>query len=205
MNDDASAGPDQAPSAGRSQISDAIRQNIEAIAALQQREAAQVPAYLRRLERVSRFMGRPMYLASVTTIAATWLGYNLSAPAWHATAFDPPPFQTLEFVLSLVALITTTVVLIGQNRQSKLEQYRSHLDLQVNLLTELKVTKLIHLLEELRRDLPVRDRLDVEAEALQEAADASELIGALDHHGVMREAGDEEVTHADPAHSTKEA
>jgi uncharacterized membrane protein len=186
---------------GRSQISDAIRQNIEAIAALQQREAAQVPAYLRRLERLSRLMGRPVYLATVTVTAAAWLGYNLLASAWNFTAFDPPPFQILEFLLSLVALITTTVVLIGQNRQSKLEQYRSHLDLQVNLLTELKVTKLIHLLEELRRDLPVRNRLDVEAEALQEAADAGELISALDNHGVVTEAVEDAV----PANSPKPA
>ena len=59
----------------------------------------------------------------------------------------------------MIALVTTTIVLIAQNRQSRLEQQHTHLGLQVNLLTEQKVTKLIHLIEELRKDMPmVRDR-----------------------------------------------
>ena len=37
-----------------------------------------------------------------------------------------------------------------QNRLGKLEELRAHLDLQVNLLTEQKTTKLIDLMEELR-------------------------------------------------------
>jgi uncharacterized membrane protein len=38
-------------------------------------------------------------------------------------------------LVSCVALVTTTVVLIAQNRQARFEQQRAHLDLQVNLLT----------------------------------------------------------------------
>jgi len=55
-------------------------------------------------------------------------------------------FALLDGILSLVALITTTIVLIAQNRQAKLEQQHTHLALQVNLLTEQKVTKLIDLI-----------------------------------------------------------
>ena len=51
-------------------------------------------------------------------------------------------------------MLTATVVLISQRRQTKLSEQRVHLDLQINLLTEQKVTKLIHLIEELRRDFP---------------------------------------------------
>ena len=82
--------------------------------------------------------------------------------------FDPPPFAWLQGIFSLGALLTATVVLIKQNRLAKLEEPRAHLDLQVNLLAEQKTTKLIDLMEELRRDLPmVKDRNDPEAAALQ--------------------------------------
>jgi uncharacterized membrane protein len=99
------------------------------------------------------------------------------------------PFAWLDTVLTLIALFTTTVVLIAQNRQTKFEQQRSHLDLQVNLPTEQKVTKVIHLLEELRRDLPiVENRHDAQATLIQEGADAGQVLSALNEGGVMSDA-----------------
>jgi uncharacterized membrane protein len=67
-----------------------------------------------------------------------------------------------------------------QNRQARIEDQRAHLDLQVNLLTEQKVTKLIHLLEELRLDLPmVKHRHDPEALSLRRRTDAIQVLSAL--------------------------
>lgn len=87
-----------------------------------------------------------------------------------------------------MALITTTIVLIAQNRQVKLDQQRAHLDLQVNMLTEQKVTKVIHLLEELRRDLPmVKDRYDPQIAVLQEGADTAQVVSALKDLGLTSE------------------
>ena len=75
----------------------------------------------------------------------------------------------------------TTLVLITANRQTRNAEERSHLDLQVNLLAEHKVAKLIALVEELRRDLPmVRDRIDHEANAMQEAVDPHAMLEALE-------------------------
>jgi uncharacterized membrane protein len=45
--------------------------------------------------------------------------------------------------MTLISLVTATIVLIAQNRQTRLEQQHTHLELQVSLLTEQKVTKLI--------------------------------------------------------------
>lgn len=104
------------------------------------------------------------------------------------TAFDPLPFPFLDGILSLAALVSTTVILIAQNRQTRLEQQHTHLTLQVNLLTEQKVTKLIHLMEELRRDLPmVRDRHDPQSEAMQQPTDAEEVVSAIREGGLIEE------------------
>jgi uncharacterized membrane protein len=62
------------------------------------------------------------------------------------------------------------------------------LTLQVNLLTERKVTKLIHLIERFRRDLPmVKDRRDPEVEILRETADAKEVLAAIEDVGLIDE------------------
>ncbi|GAC1690753.1 MAG: hypothetical protein PVS3B3_13410 [Ktedonobacteraceae bacterium] len=74
----------------------------------------------------------------------------------------------------------TTDVLIMRKQQDKLTEQRRHLDLQINLLTEHKVSKLIELMEDLRRDLPsVNNRFDAEVEAIKEPLDSHNALTAL--------------------------
>jgi uncharacterized membrane protein len=168
-------------------LSDHINENIEKVVALQRREWDATSASQRRFERVSRLVARPAYLMGVLVFSVAWMGFNLVCPRFGVAPFDPPPFQWLEMLVSFVALVTTTVVLIAQNRQARFEQQRAHLDLQVNLLTEQKVTKVIHLIEELRRDLPmVKDRHDAQATSMQERADTAQLASALDEVGLTK-------------------
>src|SRR3984893_5424014 len=167
-----------------SSLSDHIDQNIETMAALQRRETEMASASQRLVERMSRFIGRPVYLLGVVVFVVAWVATNLGTPFGMAS-FDPPPFEMLDGILTFSALVTTTIVLIAQNRQARQEQQHRHLDLQLSLLTEQKVTKLIHLVEELRRDLPmVKDRDDPQATVLQEAADTAAVISAIDEIGL---------------------
>jgi uncharacterized membrane protein len=83
--------------------------------------------------------------------------------------------------MSLCALLVTTMVLTTQNRQAKRASHRGNLELQVNLVAEQKIAKLIALLEELRRDLPsVRNRVDVVADAMAEAVDPQAVLTVLE-------------------------
>ena len=150
--------------------------------AIQRQEELKRTAAQRRVEYLSSIIGSARYLTSLCAFAAFWVTYNLLT----AKPFDPFPFPLLAGVLALAALVSTTVILIAQNRQAFLEQRRSHLALQVSLLSEDKVTKLIHLLEELRHDLPmVQDRKDPHVEVLREAADAEEMLAAIEQVGLI--------------------
>jgi uncharacterized membrane protein len=160
-------------------ISDAVAQNISDIVALETEELEKSSRPQRWLEAVSRKIARPGYLVGVLIFGVGWIVLNLK-PWFSRPPFDPPPFAWLQGLLAFIALLTTTIVLIGQGRQIKLSEQRAHLDLQINLLTEQKVSKLIHLIEELRIDLPgVRDRLDVHASQLKKPTDAAQLASAL--------------------------
>jgi uncharacterized membrane protein len=166
-------------------LSDHIDQNIESVVALRRREWQQTTPSQRRVERISRLVGRPAYLVGILVFVILWISVNVAARNLGRWTFDPPPFSILQGLLTLVALLTTTIVLIAQNRQTKLEQQHEHLDLQVNLLTEQKVSKLILLVEELRRDLPmVKDRHDPQAMAMQEAADTTQVLSAIQEVGL---------------------
>ncbi len=158
-----------------------IDQNIESILAFYAREEQKISHSQRLLERFSGLVGRPAYLGSILLFVVLWIFVNLYAREQGLSQFDTAPFAWLQGILSLVALLTTIVILIRQDRLSKLEERRAHLDLQINLLTEQKTSKLIKLLEELRRDLPmVKDRHDPEAMELQRSADPELVLAALD-------------------------
>ena len=160
---------------------DPISHNVDAILAFYRCEELKIKRSQRRGEHISAFLGRPIILASVLMIVAVWIVANLLTARFGRPAPDSPPFFWLQGAVTLAVLLTSMVVLIKQNRMGKLERQRAHLDLQVNLLTEQKVTKLIELIEELRRDLPmVRNREDSVAAALQQPTDASTVLSTIE-------------------------
>jgi uncharacterized membrane protein len=155
-------------------------QNVETIASLRGRAEEELSHHQRRVERVTVALGHPHTIYVLALFVAGWvlwnaLGRRLGLPTW-----DAPPFQGLQVVASVSALLMTIMVLTTQNRQSKQAEQRSHLDLQVNLLAEQKVAKLIELVEQLRRDMPeVPAREDPVAQSMTEPLDPKAALTAL--------------------------
>jgi uncharacterized membrane protein len=58
------------------------------------------------------------------------------------------PFPLLTLVLSIEAIFLSIFILMGQKRASRVSDKRSHLDLQLNLLSEQENTKLLLMLEQ---------------------------------------------------------
>ena len=162
-------------------LNEQIDQNIEAVRELERQvDRGLDPATLRFRVLAAR-IGQPNFLRGVIAFVVLWALVNLLLPVFHFKAFDEFPFFALQGLTALSALITSLVVLIGQNREAILEAQRAHLDLQLSLLAEQKITKLIALLEELRRDLPsVNNRHDQVAEGMQQSANPEAILGAMD-------------------------
>ena len=164
---------------------DTISQNIESIAAFYKREHDKVTVPQRVVERLSQFVAQPRFLGGTLFVVVLWILASVCQGLLNQVPFDPPPYFWLQGIVSLLALLTTLVVLIRQERLAKLDERRDHLELQLNLLTEQKTTKLIHLLEELRRDLPmVKDRHDAASEALQQSTDPQRVLAEIDQVGI---------------------
>lgn len=161
-----------------------ISQNIAAVLGFYAREEEKMSASQRLLERVSDFIGRPTFIALILFFSALWIIVTVALRRLGIVDFDPPPFFWLQGIVGLGALLTATAVLSKQNRLAKLTEQRAHLELEVTLLTEQKVAKLIELLEELRRDLPdVPDRHDAAAVELKQSMNPEQVLAALDERG----------------------
>ncbi len=158
-----------------------VSHNIETIIELHARHEQQVSQHQRTVEAVTAFFGRPRFLYSILLAIILWVLPNSLPRRFSVPRFDPPPFAWLQFALATSSLLVTTGVLVTQNRQEKLAEQRAQLTLQLNLLSEQKIAKLIALVEELRRDLPnVKNRQDPEAEMMKEAADPHAVMAALE-------------------------
>ena len=162
------------------ELTDILDQDIESIVALRMHAEHSVSRHQRAIERATSVLGRPRAVYMIVLFILLWIIVNILHGFLGLAFFDSPPFPWLQDIVSGSALLMTVVVLTTQNRQSKVMEQRRHLDLQINLLTERKVSKVINLLEDLRRDLPsVRDRADAEAEAMQEPVDPHTALTSL--------------------------
>ena len=161
-----------------------IKENISAVYEFYTREEDKIRWSQRVVESASHIVGKPIFLGVILLFVAGWIAINVAPSGSGIVHFDPTPFPLLQGIICLLGLLTTTVVLSKQNRLARLAERREHLDLKVALLTEQKVTKLIDLMEELRRDLPnVKDRHDPDAVQLQQAMNAEQVLAALDEGG----------------------
>ncbi len=160
--------------------SEQIGQNIAAVQEFYARQARELGRSQRLAERIANAFGHPAFLGAILGFVALWIAANAWRVAEGLAAFDPAPYFWLQGLVSLSALLITTVVLIKQNRFARLAEQRAHLDLKVTLLIEQQAAKLIDLLEELRRDTPnIPDRHDAHAAALQQAMNPGRVLEAL--------------------------
>ncbi len=98
----------------------------------------------------------------------------------RAKAIDPYPFNFLTLVVSLEAIFLSTFIMISENRQQRIDERRSHLDLQINLLSEQEGTKTLQLLKEIAEKLGVSPGKDPDVGMLEQATRPESLLNQID-------------------------
>ncbi len=161
-----------------------VIKNIEAIANHQDRYLQNSTVHQRGLDKIAAVFSQPQFLyAQIGFFTIWWICSYLSNR--HILPADFPLFDLREEGLGVAGLLISTGVLIYQTRQEQVSEERSHLMLQLNLITEQKIAKLIALVEELRTDLPnVKNRADLEAEVMQQAIDPQAILEVLQQTSV---------------------
>ncbi|MBW4551411.1 MAG: DUF1003 domain-containing protein [Aphanocapsa sp. GSE-SYN-MK-11-07L] len=164
---------------GANLLPEQVQKNIETIIGFQDQQKQNASAHDRVLEKVAAAFGQPRFLYLQFALLALWIAYShLVKQGILSAGF--PQFSFGSQGLDVASLMISTGVLIYQTRQEKLSEQQSHLMLQIDLLTEQKIAKLIALVEELRADLPdVKNRHDSEAKAMQQATDPQVIIEIL--------------------------
>ena len=142
-----------------------------------EKEDAAISGMQLAIEHVSNFFGSSAYFIFAVAFIMLWIAANTYGEGAGWQHVDKPPFFWLQGIVSANALLLTIAVLIRQNRMSKLAQHRAHLDLQINLLTEQKVTRILNVVEK-RPEVSGAEAGPSSAE-LAEPADPEALLHAI--------------------------
>lgn len=108
---------------------------------------------------------------------AIWIVLNVNIVP-GVVPFDPFPFGLLTMIVSLEAIILSVFVLLSQNRAAHIDNLREELHLQVNLIAEEEITKVLEILDDIRTKMGIKKE-DTELARMLERIDTSYIERTL--------------------------
>ena len=131
-----------------------VDRNVEALATIRARYLERRSVEGRAADAITRFAGSMYFVYMHLLLFGGWLLINARVLP-IIEPFDPYPFVMLAMFASVEAIFLSTFVLISQNRQAQLAEKRNDLDLQINLLAEHEITRLLQLVDGIAKRLQV--------------------------------------------------
>lgn len=149
---------------GPSTMGVVIDRNIAALIKHRQETRAVTGVQDRVADAITAFAGSMRFVYLHLVLYGGWIVVNLG---WigFIPRFDPT-FVILAMVASVEAIFISTFVMISQNRMVKAADERADLDLQISLLAEHEITRVVNLVTEIARRMDVPEAHDPELEEL---------------------------------------
>ena len=169
---------DSRPSRGAAAVNPTGR-NIDAIAKLEHDALGRRTLTERISDAVTRVIGNVGFLAVQVILISVWTLINGGAIP-GIRPFDPFPFGILALVVSSESVFLTVFVLISQGRMTRQAERRSHLDLQVGMLSEQELTTILQMLQKLCQHMGVNvDSSKQEVQSFSKTTDVHKLASEL--------------------------
>jgi uncharacterized membrane protein len=157
---------------------DPVVHNVDEIVRLQQRDRLAMTRGERAADLITAFSGSMIFVYLHVAWFALWIALNQGWLGFRA--FDPFPFGLLTMIVSLEAIFLSTFVLISQNRQALQADRRQKVNMQVDMLAEQEVTKLIHMVAEIQQHPGIHHEQDRELRKLERRTHIENLADAID-------------------------
>ncbi len=152
-------------------------QNVETVTRLEEAAREQRTPSDRLAEKIAGFCGSMRFVWVHVIWFGSWILLNSIPGISHV---DPFPFTFLTLIVSLEAIFLSTFILISQNLDSRISERRSHLDLQLNLLSEQENTKMIVMLHAIAAKVGADLTQDSHLKALSEETQPERLVEQIE-------------------------
>jgi uncharacterized membrane protein len=153
-------------------LNSSLRRNIEVLRRRREEEEATAGLQERLAAAITRFSGSMRFVYAHALIYGFWIVANLGLIP-GLTPWDPT-FVVLAMVASVEAIFLSTFILITQNRMAAAADRRAELDVQISLLAEAEITKLMELVSGIaeRLNVPAGEHDEIEEMKRQVAPEA---------------------------------
>ncbi len=166
---------------GEINLSSSLRRNIDALRRRRAEEEAGASFEERLARAIARFAGHLRFVYAHALIYGFWilanLGWVLGVRPWD------PTFVVLAMVASVEAIFLSTFILITQNRMAAAADRRAELDVQIGLLAEAEITKLVELVAQIAEKLDVPGAEEEEVEEMKRRVAPEAVLDAIEEGG----------------------
>jgi uncharacterized membrane protein len=145
--------------------------NIETVARLEQEFLEQRTVADRLGDATVAIVGSPGFVAAHLVAFAIWILVNIGAMP-YIPVFDPYPFVLLTMIVSMEGVLLAVFILMKQNWIARRAEQREHLHLQINLLAEKEITKILQMQRLVCDHLGIREAAE-DQEAKELAGDTA--------------------------------
>lgn len=153
-----------------------IERNIEALLLRQSREAQSRTLQQRIADAITKAAGSLPFVYVHLAIVIVWTLVNAG---WTPLKPFDPTFVLLATAASVEAIFLSTFVLVTQNRMQREADRRADLDLQISLLTEHELTRVIQLVNAIATKVGAQVPMP-ELEELQQDISPEQVLDAID-------------------------
>jgi uncharacterized membrane protein len=154
--------------------------NIDAVAKLEHDALNRRTPTERVSDVIAKLVCNMGFLIAQLILISSWSLANLHVIP-GLKVFDPFPFGILALIVSSESVFLTIFVLISQSRMARQSERRSHLDLQVGMLSEQELTTILKMLQKLCEHVGVNvDSSRQEVQSFSKATDVHKLATELE-------------------------
>ena len=169
------------PMAAEDTLNSSLRRNIAALRQRRKDEEANASGEERIARAITRFSGSMRFVYVHLALYGAWIAANLG---W-VPGLRPwdPTFVVLAMIASVEAIFLSTFILITQNRMAAAADRRAELDLQVSLLAEAEITKLVELVSEIAQRMEVPSARHEDVEEMKQLVQPEAVLDAIEEAG----------------------
>jgi uncharacterized membrane protein len=159
-------------------LADVVERNIDTILEVHEEFERRKSRQDRIADAITIFSGSMPFAYLHVVWFGLWVIVNLG---WLGIKpFDPFPFGLLTMIVSLEAIFLATFVLVSQNRMMLAAEERATLDLQINLLSEYEITRLLTLVDAMADRMGIKEARDPEMDELEMNVAPEVVLGEIE-------------------------
>lgn len=158
-------------------VGDVVERNIHALIARRHADERAQGLDERLADRITGFAGNMRFVCLHAVLFAAWV---LANTRWVPVPKFDPSLVLLAVFASVEAIFLSMFVLISQNRMAALADKRADLDLQISLLAEHEITRVIALVQQMAHRMGIEEARDPELAELAKDVEPERVLDQME-------------------------